>query len=424
MKDSTRVVLGLVLAAALLVAAALWLGRDTDGSGRTVVRLRIWDQSFVSAYRASLDEFERANPDIDVRITLVPWASYPQKLRLDVAGGIADDLFWTGLYEDYADSGHLVDVGAALGADAAREWDPFAVEQFTRAGKLWAVPQFVDGGTAVYYNRELLDAAGIEPGALNAVRWSPDPAQDTFRALLRRFGGVASPPYNAANDFQSITLPYLGSAGGELQHDGKFAFDTPQGRDAFGYTTALIADGLSPSAADTAASSDFAKNAFLQGRMPLFQSGTFTLATVAQNARFRWGVALIPAGPAGRVSANNSVAVAGNSASPHPDAVRRVLGWLGSPGGNRYLGLEGATIPAVLSQQQVYRDYWTRRGVDVSPFFDVLRGERISAGGGPGFTAALQAITPIIDEMYLGRIPVDTALARARAAADAAIAQR
>ncbi|WP_067826240.1 extracellular solute-binding protein [Nocardia inohanensis] len=422
-KESTRVVLGILVVIALLIGAALWLGRDGAASGRTVVRLRIWDQSFVAAYRASLDEFERSNPDVEVRITVVPWASYARKLRLDVAGGIADDLFWTSLYEDFADSGKLLDVDAELGAEAARAWDRFAVAQFTRGGKLWAVPQFVDGGSAVYFNRDLLDAAGVAPQELASARWDPDPAVDNFRPLLRRMTAVAPWPYNAADDFQSLLLPYIGSAGGQMQENGRFAFASAPGRDAFEYLVGLVAAGLSPSAADTNGSSDFAKNAFLQGRMPLFQSGTFNLATVRKNAGFRWGVTLIPNGPQGRVSANNSVGVAANSATAHPDAVRRVLGWLGSAAGNRYLGLDGASIPAVVSEQLVYRDYWARQGVDVSPFFEVLRGRQISAGGGPGFPAALQAMLPVFDEMFLGRIPVAAGLERARRAGDEVLDQ-
>ncbi|WP_406273435.1 sugar ABC transporter substrate-binding protein [Nocardia sp. NBC_00881] len=424
MRTSTRGVLAVALTAALLVAAALWLGRVDDGSGRTVVGLRIWDENFVPVYRASLERFQRANPDVEVRITVVPWSSYQQKLRLDVAGGTADDLFWTNLYEDYADAGRLIDVGTALGPDATQSWDPSAVAQYTRNGTLWAVPQFVDGGTAVYYNRDLLAAAHVDPAELNAVRWSPG-GDDTFRPLLRRLATVAPWAYNAAHDFQSIELPYLGSAGAQFQDDrDRFGFDSPQGITAFDYLVRLIADRLAPSPADTNTNPDFAKNAFLRGKLALFQSGTFTLAQISQQARFGWGVALLPEGPAGRVSTNNAVGVAGNAATRHPDAVRRVLAWLGSGEGNRYLARDGATIPAVVSEQQGYRDYWARKGVDVSPFFDVLRGPRISSGGGAGFPAALRAMDPILAEMYLGRIPVPEALSGARIAAEAAVAQR
>ena len=155
-KSSIEFVLALALAFALLIAAAIWLGRDSDGSGRTVVRFRLWDSSFVDAYRASFDEFERRNPDIEVRIDVVPFASYPEKLRLDIAGGTADDIFWTNLYQDYADNGRLLDIDHALGAAAKQQWDPATVAQYTRNGTLWGVPQFVDAGTAVYYNLSLI----------------------------------------------------------------------------------------------------------------------------------------------------------------------------------------------------------------------------------------------------------------------------
>ncbi|MEU2042390.1 ABC transporter substrate-binding protein [Nocardia niwae] len=423
MRTSTRVVVALALAAVLLIAAVLWLGRDGDGSGRTVLGLRIWDESLVPAYRASLAEFERANPDIEVRITVVPWSSYQQKLRLDVAGGTAEDLFWTNLYEDYADAGRLIDIGAALGPGAATAWDPSAVAQYTRGGKLWAVPQFVDAGTAVYYNRDLLATAHVDSGELNALRWNPN-GDDSFRPLLRRLAAVAPYAYNAGHDFQSVELPYLGSAGGRFQDErDHFAFDSPQGVAAFDYLVRLIAEGLTPSAADTNTNPDFAKNAFLQGKLALLQSGTFNLAQISEQARFGWGVALLPEGPAGRVSTNNAIGVAGNAATRHPEAVRRILAWLGSGAGNRYLAEGGATVPAVVAEQQRYRDYWAGRGVDVSPFFDVLRGPRSSSGGGPGFPAALRAVDPILAEMYLGRIPVPEALSRARSAAEEAVAE-
>jgi multiple sugar transport system substrate-binding protein len=154
--------------------------------------------------------------------------------------------------------------------------------------------------------------------------------------------------------------------------------------------------------------------------MALFQSGTYNLAAVADQARFRWGVTMLPIGPTGRVSVTNGIAAAGNSATKHPDAVREVLAWMGSVRGNRYLGSKGAAIPAVTAAQPGYFAYWATRGVDVIPFFKVLNGPRIAAPGGPGFAAGYQAIKPYFDEMFLGRRDVADSLAAAQSAANAA----
>ncbi|MBV9320909.1 MAG: extracellular solute-binding protein, partial [Mycobacterium sp.] len=179
-------------------------------------------------------------------------------------------------------------------------------------------------------------------------------------------------------------------------------------------------DRVAPPASDTNDNGDFSRNQFMAGRMALFQSGTYNLAAVADQARFRWGVTMLPLGPKGRVSVTNGIAAAGNSASKHPDAVRKVLAWMGSRQGNEYLGRRGSAIPAVRSAQRVYFDYWAAKGVDVTPFFTVLHGPRISAPGGAGFPAGYQALKPYFDEMFLGRSDVTATLARAQAAANAA----
>jgi multiple sugar transport system substrate-binding protein len=84
------------------------------------------------------------------------------------------------------------------------------------------------------------------------------------------------------------------------------------------------------------------------------------------------------------------------------------------------VGAEGAAIPAVTAAQPVYHEYWANRGIDVSPFFTVLDGPHIAAPGGPGFAAGYQALTPYFDEMFLGRRDVNSTLADAQAAANAA----
>jgi multiple sugar transport system substrate-binding protein len=387
--------------------------------------VRLWDQQVAAAYRRSFDEFTRRHPAIEVRVNVVAYSTYFDALRTDVAGGSADDIFWisNAYFAPYADTGRLIDITNTMGPQAGARWEPSVVEQFTRRHTLWGVPQLTDAGIALYYNADLLSGAGIDPAALNTLRWSPDDADDTLRPLLARLAGDRTRQwaYNAANDLQGIYLNYVGSAGGVFADGDRFAFDNPQAAEAFRYLVRLInVDRVSPPASDTNDNGDFSRNMFLQGRMALFQSGTYNLAQVEANAAFRWGVALLPAGPVGRVSVTNGIAAAGNSASPHPEAVRDVLDWMGSADGNAYLGAGGVAVPAVLAAQRTYFDYWAGKGVDVAPFFDVLRGPRIPAPGGAGFAAGFDALKPYFDEMFLGRLDVGQALARAQAAANAA----
>jgi len=436
---STLATFALVLVAVLLAAMAVLL--DYSGEphgGKIVVRVRLWGDQIANAYRQSFEAFNRAHPDIEVRTNIVAFSTYFDTLRTDVAGGSADDIFWlsNAYLAAYADDGRLMDIGKTLGPGAASGWEPAVVDQFTRSGTLWGVPQLTDAGIALYYNADLLAAAGVDPAQLNALRWSPR-GDDTLRPLLARLtldadGNVAGTPhfdarrvrqwgYNAANDPQGIYLNYIGSAGGVFQRGDEFAFDNPAAVEAFRYLIGLINDDhVAPPAADTNDNGDFSRNQFLAGKMALFQSGTYNLAPVAGDARFHWGVAMMPAGPVGRVSVTNGIAAAGNSATRHPDAVRQVLAWMGSSEGNAYLGRRGAAIPAVLSAQGVYFDYWTAQGVDVTPFFSVLDGPRIPAPGGAGFAAGNTALQGYFDEMFLGRGDVAATLKQAQAAANVA----
>jgi len=436
---STLIAGTVVLVAVLLAATAALLGYSGEPHGhKTIVTVRLWAEPIAAAYRESFAAFNRAHPGIEVRTNMVAYSTYFDTLRTDVAGGSADDIFWlsNAYLAPYADSGRLMDIRKTLGAPAATGWDAAVTEQFTRGGALWGVPQLTDGGIAVFYNSDLLAAAGIDPAQLNTVQWGSGD-DDTLRPLLARLtvdangnksgatgfdpGRVRQWGYNAANDPQAIYLNYIGSAGGVFQKGDEFAFDNPGAVTAFRYVVGLINDDhVAPPASDTNDNGDFSRNQFVAGRMALFQSGTYNLESVARDAGFRWGLALLPAGPTGRVSVTNGIAAAGNSATRHPDAVRQVLAWMGSGEGNAYLGRRGAAIPAVLSAQPVYFDYWAARGVDVTPFFSVLNGPHIAAPGGAGFAAGYEAMQSYFNEMFLGRGDIATTLRRAQAVANAA----
>ena len=420
------------------VATALALTPQTGSD--TTLTVRVWDEQVAQSYEKSFTAFEKANPGIDVAVNVVPWADYFTKLRVDVAGETADDVFWVnaGNFADYAVNGSLMNITDALGSDAQVNWQPSVIDQYTLDGALWGVPQLADPGIGLYYNEELLAAAGIDPGSVGDLHWDPATGKDTLLPVLQKLtvdanGNTADNPafdpaqivqygYNAANDLNAIYLNYLGSNGAALQDGDEFVFDTAEGQESFQYVIDLMNKyHVAPSAADTNLNGDFALDQFLQGKMALFQSGVYNLSNVSDGAGFEWGVAAIPSGPAGAISVTNGVIAAGNADSKHPGQTRKLLEWLGSTAGSAAIGEDGSASPAVIGAQASYIESWQQRGVDVTAFIDVLDNGTVQAPQGARWAEASDAFESTFAEMFLGRIPVDQALRTAQASANAAI---
>ncbi|HEV7167789.1 MAG TPA: sugar ABC transporter substrate-binding protein [Micrococcaceae bacterium] len=414
-------------------------GSGNSSGGNTTVTVRLWDDQVQKAYDASFKQFESQNPGITVKTVLEPYSTYFDKLRTDVSGGNADDIFWiSGSYfAPYADNENLMSIGSDFDSEKGG-WVPAAVDQYTRNGKLWGVPQLTDGGIAVYYNKDMLAKAGVDPSNLT---WDPtDPSKDTFLKAAKKLtldakGHTADDPafdpnhivqygYNASQDLQAIYYNFIGSNGGAFQDGEDFVFASDKSAQAFQYIVDLINKyHVSPSAADTNDNGDFMRDQFIQGKVAMFQSGTYNLKNVSDGAKFGWSIAPMPAGPDGRVSVVNNIIAAGNAKTAHKDATTKVLQWLGSADGARFIGAEGAAVPAVTDAQSSYNDYWQSQNVDASQFAKAAQGKTISAPIGSNYGAAFNAWKPIFNEIFLGRTPVKEGLQKAQDAANAAMKQ-
>ncbi|MFT4109038.1 ABC transporter substrate-binding protein [Propionicimonas sp.] len=415
---------------------------SASGSGASgSVTVRLWDEQVQKAYDASFAAFSTQNPGITVKTVLVPWADYFTKLRTDVGGGNADDIFMmNGSYlQPYVTSNSLLEIGSDFDS-LKSDWVPAAVEQYTRDGKLWGVPQLTDGGIAMYYNKTLLDDAGITPEQLTGLVWAPDGGSaDTLLPILKKltidsagrrgdesgFNGAKPTQwgYSAAQDLQGIYYNFIGSNGGQFQDDtGAFVFASDASVAAFQYIVDLInTHKVSPAASNTNDNGDFTRDQFLQGKIALFQSGVYNLKNVSDGAKFEWGIAPLPAGPAGAVSVVNSVIVSGNAKTRNPEATTAVLKWLGSGDGAKFIGSSGAAMPAVTSAQQAFTDYWSAKQVDPSQFAKQGSMPSISAPAGENYGAAYSAWKPIFNEIFLGRTPVAEGLQKAQDAANKAV---
>lgn len=447
MKLRMRAVAATSLGAALVLAACSpgaeeGTGTSTAGataeSDTTLVTFRLWDEVAAPAYEESFDAFMAQNTDITVEVEVVPWGDYWERLPLDLQSGDMADIFWTNTsnFGRFADNGNLINIDEAIGDDHDA-WTQSVTDLYMRDGSLWGVPQLWDS-IGLYYNKDLTDAAAVDPTNLT---WVPGGgAGDTLlpaaRALTTDEAGLHPQDegfdpdtrevfgFNAQADLQAIYLDFLGSAGAQYQDENdQFAFASPAGESAFQYLVDMVNTWhVAPSAADTNPNGDITRDMFLQGKLGLFQSGPYNLRTIADNATFNWGLAPMVAGPEGRVSVVHGVAAVGNADTKNMDATVKVLQWLGSTDGQQALASQGVAFPAAVDAQESFVQYWSGRDVDVQVFIDAANGKTIAAPRGPNVNAGAGETVPILQEMFLGNIAVPDALRQAQDAGNEAMA--
>lgn len=415
-------------------------GGDESSSGdKTTVTFRLWDDVAAPAYEDSFAEFEKQNDNIEVNVDVVPWSEYWSRIPLDINSGDMADVFLVNSSNvaQYADNGSLINVSEAI-SDDHDEWEQSVVDLYTRDGSLWGVPQLWDS-IALFYNQDLVDAAGID---VEDLTWAPGAGDgDTLLPALQQLttdsngntadsadfdaSSVDTYGLNAQADMQAMYLPWLAENGAQFQNEDtdEFAFASEEGVESFGYLIDLINEyNVAPSAADTNTNGDLSRDLFNQGKLALFQSGPYSLPQIAEGATdINWGIAPMIEGPEGRVGTVHGVVAVGNANTENEDATIEVMKWLGSAEGQAPLADQGISFPGAVDAQQGYVDYWDEQGVDVTPFIEAAKGDTARPPVGPSVDAGTNAYTPPLADLFLGSDDLAKGLQDAQDAGNAAM---
>jgi len=176
---STRQAIALTLAGALAIStlAACSSNGSGDGDGddgssgdgkvtlKVVSLLPGSEQEAIDAFNAQVEEFEAANPDIDVVPEEYEWKATTFAAQL--AGGTLPDVFEI----PFTDAKTLVENGQLADLDEqfrtlpyADKFNPAIIEAGTGAdGHVYAIPAKNVYGVGLHYNRDLFESAGLDP---------------------------------------------------------------------------------------------------------------------------------------------------------------------------------------------------------------------------------------------------------------------
>ena len=278
-----------VLAAALSLACAstLFAATAVTASAADKKEVVIWDyfetdaqkqmmQSLIDGFNASQDEYEASH-------VYVPFADYEKQLTLGIASGELPDL----VILDGCGMASFIQLGLFGDiSDADINWDEYMegpMESTMLDGKHYGIP-FATNCTALFYNKDLFDAAGIDYPDENTT-W--DEFHEMAKALTK--DGVSGFGNAATNTDEGTfqCLQWLYTAGGSYT-------DIEDGVDAYKLMQEMIEDGSWTKECVNWTQSDVNNN-FMAGNLAMQQNGPWQIPGIEANAPdLNYGVTVLP----------------------------------------------------------------------------------------------------------------------------------
>lgn len=280
------------------------------------------------SYQALIKEFNATHPDIQVTMTVEPWATVGQKLPASWATGQGPDLATPssdpGSIFNYIKTNSVLDLSSATGT-GADEIDsaafPSSVSSaFTVDGKLYAVPANL-ATLVLYYNKDMFAKAGIS---------SPPKTEADFIADAKKLtltsGGKTSQYGLSLADNNTIQMwPILQwMSGGDIIGKNNCAVVNDQASVAAltQWSQLVMQDHISP-VGQTGADAD---TLFSSRKAAMEINGPWA-ADGYKSAGINLGIAEVPVGSAGPVTLASTVPLMIEKSTPHPAQAEEFLAW-------------------------------------------------------------------------------------------------
>ncbi|WP_110931275.1 sugar ABC transporter substrate-binding protein [Paenibacillus bouchesdurhonensis] len=301
------------------------------------------DKDFMAVMKPYLDE----NPNVKLNITVLDWGSAWTKITTAATSGEGPDILQLGTtwvpaiaamngIEDLTDR-----VGGIGGSDAylPASWKTTMIDG---KSEVYGVPWFVDA-RALFYRKDALAQAGLDP-ATAFKDW------DTFKQTLTKLNGIeiegekmtafGVPGKNDWNVPHNI-FPWIWAAGGNVFNadNTKVTFNDKTALEGVMYYTGLANEGLVDKASLEKNSSQIESD-FSDGKTAIMVSGAWMIKNFTtpeadggvgeKVAAKNYGIAPLPAGPAGASTFIGGSHLTIFKGSKHKEAAWDIIKYLSS----------------------------------------------------------------------------------------------
>lgn len=363
----------LVLLAVVLVVSSL----TVMAAPKVTLRYALWDNRQQAAMEASIKEFEKQNPDIDVKVEVVGWNDYWTKITTGVASGTLPDVFWGHLayFSNLVGKGGLMDLTPLIKKDKVdlKSYYPELVKNWNYKGKQYGVPKDWDT-ICFFYNKDLFDKAKV-PYPTEDWSWNPKDGGE-FLQIAQKLTidangknatesgfdknkivqyGLAD--LNASN-MQTGWINFIWMNGGtgviDKSYGTKFVLDQPKAVEAMQFWADLVAKyHVAPSAAAAGGATISGWDMMTSGKVAMVPQGSWCLAD-ARNWKFNWDIAMLPKGPMGRYSAFNGLAHNIYAKTKYPEQAWKLAKWMDSEASQTIISKYAVCFPAIPKVMPIY----------------------------------------------------------------------
>ncbi|GGI89203.1 ABC transporter substrate-binding protein [Pseudarthrobacter scleromae] len=362
MKRTTLAAIALAVTAGLGLtgcAGAAGPAEPQSQDGKTRLTVSVWNYEGTPEFKALFDGYEAANPDVDIEPVDILADDYPQKVTTMLAGGDTTDVLTMKNvidYARYANNGQLQEINGVV--DTVGKEDLAGLDAFDIDGKYYAAPYRQDFWL-LYYNKELLKAAGVEE--------PKDLTWDEYTALAQKLTTEAGGKkvYGTYHHiWRSVVQAIAAAQNGGDQISGEYSFFENQ------YNTALELQksGATLDFGTAKSQKTSYRTMFETGQAAMMPMGTWYIAGVLQakkdgKTNVDWGLAPLPQKDSnGKVSTFGSpTAFAVNKNAAHSEEARKFIEWAAGEEGAKAISKIGV-VPA-LQNDAVTDTYFQLEGL-------------------------------------------------------------
>src|SRR5215212_968678 len=308
---------------------------NSAGSGKTYkgpkVTIEFWngftggDGPFV---RKMVEQFSSENKNVQVKMNIIEWEDYYQKVPTAVSSGKGPDVGIMHCDQLGTNAARSViipldDVANTLNLKES-DFYPTVWQAGIYNGKRYGIPLDIHP-LALYYNKVLLAKVGTN---------KPPQTKDEYMSVLKDLkakgiqGSWVSPFFFTGSlQFMSLLWQY----GGDLYSKGatKATFNSDAGVEALNWMVSLVKDGYSPK--NVAENAEY--TAFQNGKNALHWNGIWNIPYFGGLKDLNWGVAPLPKiGPQGGAWSNTHQFVMMTQQDPDPHkqaAAKYFINWIG-----------------------------------------------------------------------------------------------